>query len=363
MAFIEIPGGLWIPEHLCSNASNFGATNLLLDASAEKAAFIFQIPKTGTLDKFEIRTAAVTLNAASVMRLSFQDVNAAGDPDGTVDQFRTVTQANFAANSWIVPGLITSDGTDGGTKRSVTRGDFLCCVVDYSTFTAADIANIEGRATDASSSFQGFPIVDQFTAAWAKVTASPVIGLKYNDGTYPYIGGHAYPINTTTIPNIQSDTTPDERGMIFRFPAAVKVGGCFLRLGTAVGLTFRAKLYDSDGSTVLEEVVIDTDLASNTSSRNFFVRFTADRTLIANRDYRLTVFNDSAASNLTPQEFTVNAQALLDSFPGGQNWHLTTRTDGGAWTQTVTERPFFGLLVTAIDDGLGLGRATYQIGI
>lgn len=356
MALVAIVGGLWIPYAPAFAATAPAFTSKLMDASAEGVAAIIEVPKTGTLDKFEWLAGTVTLNANSQIRSSFQDVSlTTGAPDGTVDQFRNTAGSGISTNTWTVPGLITSDGTDTGAKRSVTRGGFLACVIDYSTFTAGDVLNVQTLSTDdiAALASGGIPYTMQFTGAgpWADQTQQPIVGLKYNDGTYAYVGGVTYPIQALNTVLFNSASTPDERGSIIRFPAPVRVGAAWVRIDLDGDADL--VLYDSDGITALETVSMDKDVRQGLVGRTRQIRFATDRALLANTNYRLVV-KPTSVTDLTIYDFDVNAAALLDGVEGGQTWQYTQRTDAGAWTQTVTKRPWMGVLVTHIDDGAGV---------
>lgn len=350
MTIQTVKGGLWIPRPV-SHGATPSYSSFLLDTNVKKCAVIFEVPETGTLDKAEFRSGAVTINAASVMRASFQTVSGAnGDPSGTQDQFRDITQPNFPANTWIVPGLMTSDGTDTGTKRSVTRGQVMALVVEYSTFTAADTANIVGVANAVGGAdLIGRPYID-FNGTGAFVHQNAAIGvmaLKYNDGTYKYTGCLPWSaINAGT--NINTGTTPNEIGNSITFPSSVSVAGCWV-LWNAVGAgrDFNIKFYDTDGTTTLENFTVDADVIQNNGVPRFhYFRFASSHTLTASAAYRLTVVPQTASSNQY-LDFTINAAAVMDALEGGQSIFRTERT-GGAWTDTTTKRVLMGLLV----DGL-----------
>lgn len=361
MALTTIPGGLWIPGVYSDNTMPVAFSNPgIINDADDKFAVILRIPKTGTLDKFEWRTdVSAAVAAGSNVRCSFQDVSLVnGDPDGTQDQFRDIGGASIISSSWIAPGLLTSDGTDTGVKRSVTRGDLLACVIEYSTFTAAD--TFRTAMPSGPTLISRFPYMDQFETAWVKVTnLIPLLALKYNDGTYEHLGPHIYPLSVLNAPAFNNGSTPDERGMIFQFPASVKVGGCWVGIDQdeAVDIV----LYDSDGTTPLVTVSLDKDVRAGTAGQIVTHFFSSDVSLLANTNYRLAV-KPTTGTNISTYDFDVNAAALLNAVEGGQNWHYTQRTDAGAWTQTTTKRPFMGLLVTAIDDGAGGSGLAHVIG-
>ena len=352
MALQTIPGGLWIPRlSQASNNQPAYSNNRVIDASAEKFAFVFRVPKTGTLDKFEFKLGAVTFNAASVLRCSFQDVSLTdGNPDGTQDQFRDMT--SLSANAWNVPGLITSDGSDTGTKRSVTAGDLLSVVFEFQTFTAADSVVIQTINVSGITSPSGQSYSDLFTASWAKTDANgPVFALKYNDGSYEFIA-NVIPCSTLNNVTFNNASTPDEQGLIFSLPFPVTVTGVWLRVNASAD--FDIVLYDSDGSTALATVSVDSDVWAVAASTNAFLRF-SPQDLTKDTNYRVVV--KPGASNVVVHNFEVASAAIMDAVEGGQNWHYTQRTDAGAWTETTTKRPWMGLLVSAFDDGVSVGGA------
>ena len=56
-----------------------------------------------------------------------------------------------------------------------------------------------------------------------------------------------------------------------------------------------------------------------------------------------------------------SAAAWQDMLGLGQAMHYTSY-NGSAWTNTTTKRAPIGLIVSKIDDGNGLGRASYNLG-
>lgn len=165
MSSLVAVAGLEVPTRVLSNTQT-PFSDLLIDAAGEKVAIVFRAPKTGTLDRAEFKLDAVTQAPVSGLRVSFQDVGAAdGNPDGTQDQFRTVPQGSISAGAWVVPGLMTSDGTDGGTKRSVTKGDLIAFVVEFDSFAAGDSLEVRCMGQGANFNTTGQPYVSHFTAS------------------------------------------------------------------------------------------------------------------------------------------------------------------------------------------------------
>lgn len=341
--FIEHPPALaW-----GAAAPAFG-NNRTIDATAEKAGMVFQVPKTGTIDAVGFLLGTVTQAPTNGLKVSLQDPSTTGLPDGTPDQYRVVPVGSISTGAWITTGLITSDGTDGGAKRSVTRGDVLCVVIEFSSFVAGDNLNIQERTGGLNDGAMPYVVAD--TGAWAKSTntGDPVVALKYDDGLY-YPAPRCYPMSALTTLAVNTGTTPDEIGLKFRVPVGIKVGGLWIRRSQTAARDVTYKLYDSDGSTVLKSFVDDGDFGSG---NNRYLLFSSEVTLVANTYYRLTAL-PSSASSLNFYYFDVAAAGIMDAIPGGQDMHWTQRTDAGAWTDTTTRRPWMGLLITDITSGSG----------
>jgi hypothetical protein len=341
-----------------ANVPGFG-TALAMDATAEKVAFIVPATKSGTLDKFEFRLTTVTQAPANGLKCSFQAVDATtGVPSGTPLAYRVVT-SGLTANTWIVPGLLTDDGTDGGVKHTVTRGDLVACVIEFQSFTAGDNLTVttsdDGGTT--AQPFAGRAYHAHFTASWAKATAgAPVVALKYNDATYGPIP-QGLPISSVLASAIGTGSTPDELGTVFQLVAPMRVGGAWVR----VDLDGDADvvLYDSDGTTVLESASIDKDIRPSTAAFGYFVPFDTDVDLLDATTYRMVV-KPTTATTLTVYGVTVNSAAIVGAIGGaGTAFHRTARTDAGSWIETTTIRPFVGLWVTGIEDGGSGGEPSF----
>ena len=177
------------------------------------------------------------------------------------------------------------------------------------------------------------------------------MALKYNDGTYGFVP-FTFPYVTFNQTTYNNGSTPDERGLIFQFPVAVRIAAAWTQFTpTATNGAFDIVLYDSDGTTALETISVDGNVhrgvGANTGGLTY-VWFSQSRELLANTNYRLVVKPTTVNNSLNSCDWYMNTAGMLDALEGGQNWHETTRTDGGAWTQTTTRRPMIGLLL----DGL-----------
>lgn len=348
MPLITVPGNIQISSQF-PELANASFSGVALDGTSVKRGNVFIVPKSGTLETFEFHTHSVT--TGNDLKISFQDVvPTTGAPDEIVDQFRVVT--GYAANSWIVPGKITSDGTDAGTPRTVTAGDLLAVVIEWNG--AAGSIQLKAWA--------GLPSIDHpygvtKTTSWSKHLNFLVGALKYTDGSYVPLSFAGFPIvlgSAIIFPTFvfNSGSSPDEHGLRFSFPFRCKLNGFTWWCGPnsgAADVTF--KLYDN-ADTVLWSRNFDAD-QFRANVEGFITVFFSPIDIIPNAIYRLTVVANNTLANFTVRYLEVPTNAHLGAFPGGTTTYGTTRTDAGAWTDITTRRYFLGFIISDIDNGVG----------
>jgi hypothetical protein len=337
------------------SSTYYDSTTLVVDASGKKAAFVFRAPATGTLKKVAFRTGAVTQN--QTIRVSFQDVDTGtGFPDGGVDQYRDVAILDTDDNVPIETGILSSNGTDGGTLRSVTRGELLAVVFQHNPFNAGDVFRL--TQLNASSDACGSAYSALFTASWSKSANPPVLALIYEDASgercqhlpdvFPCTQAYNY------MSFNQGSSNP-KRGLKFRLPVPAKLAGAFLRVKS--NGDFAVKLYDSDGQTVLLTQTVAAAATDNSYTRWHHVKFNEETSLAKNTYYYLLV-EPTTATNVDLHYMDVPAGKgwYLDQMDGGQDFHYAERSTG-APSATVTRRPLISLELTAFDDGASAGGA------
>jgi len=346
--------GSWIPNPHWFTALD--TTTLLVDASGEKAAFIIRIQKTGTIRKIGFRTGNVVQN--QTIKVSLQDVSGVnGDPDESIDQFRTISVADTDDNVWKTTGLVSSDGTDSGSLRSVTRGDLIAVVFENNSFTAGDIFRLCCLTTGQQNVSIYCDLKSGAGPAWGKVNAWPDVALIYDDGAgndISYYCAYCSPISNITTATYNSGSSPNKRGMKFRLPYPSKISGFYINLTGTTNGTFVVKLYDSDGSTVLQtSATFDHDQVRTTSAGGFSGYFPTDQQLSANTYYYVMI-EPQLAINVALNLLTVNAASNFDQMEGGQDFHFVDNSGAsGAFVATTTQRPQIALLFSAFSDGLG----------
>lgn len=341
------------------------AATAAMDASTEKISFIGCIwhptVKTGTINirKIHFRTGAVTLNAASTMRVSLQNVSATAgpptQPDGTQDQLYDFAGA-LTANSWVTTGNLSADrAVDlAAVNFSDANSRWVAVVFEFQTFTAADsvIISSVNLGTSPINALLGAQTA-LFTASWSVQVGSPIVAFECDDGAFAFMDG-TLPVLTLTSAAASSSAAIRAAGLKFRVPVEMKIEGIGLCVVIPNACDGTLKLYDSDGTTELASVAIDNDAVAAASLARHSVARIPPVTLAANTYYRLAfVGGTTTSANIFYAD--VNAVAIMDGFAGGQDFHWTQRDSGGVWTDTTTRRPHFMLKLSAVHDGAGGG--------
>ena len=354
MSLVTFPGGLWSPIPSVCNDIPFtlGSTGTI-NSAGDLFAYIVIAPRSGTLNRFEFRLGTVSNNPDNGLRVAFRNIDAAnGDPDGTEDEFRVVA-GPFVTNQWVTPGLITSDGSDTGTKRVVTAGDRLACVIGFESFVAGDqlafgvLGGLLTSFTTVSKLDGTFEYHDSFDGAtWTKNSRPGCFALEYATDGYVPINDEWIPALTLSATGFNSGSSPDERALRFQVPISCVCDGAWIR-GEFDG-DCDVILYDN-ADTVLATGFIDASARGTLSDAHALVRWPGV-TLTPNTTYRVA-WRPSTVTNIAPYAFTVNSAGLMAAAVGGAEWFLSTRTNAGAWTDVTAERLLAGLHFSQFDNG------------
>lgn len=311
-----------------------GYSSHILDASGEKLAGIFHVPKTGTINKLGFRTGAVT--NAQTLKISIQTV-VSGAPSGTLYGGSSVgTQSSPAANTFYEVTL--------GTGATATEGDTIAVVVEFNSA----IGNLEIMAVSNIGN-HAFPFVDHYTTSWTPAGRIPCMSLGYNDGSYESCD--TIPASSITTIAFDSASTPDEYAMKFSFPFKYRATGMWI-LGD-FDYDTDVVLYDADGTTVLDTVTIRQAERGIMATAFTIKRFTPI-VLNAGSTYRLSIKpNTSGASDVTIYKITMPTSAMMGCLPGGTNITMSSRTDAGSWTDDPTSLIVMGLYFDQLSSDRG----------
>lgn len=340
-------------------ALNIVSTNTLIDGSTEKVAAVFVVPRTGTLSGVELLLGTVSQAPSNGVKFSFQDVDlSTGNPDGSADQYRVVT-SGISSSAWLASGVMDDAGTGSGNKRSVTRGQILSLVMEFQSFNASDSVRWAIFSTIATNPGH-FPFVALNTGSWAKNTVVPIIVLKYDDNTYEQI---TFPLGPPPIKTITSlsyasdNVTQDEAGMRFIPASRMTVSGVWAAVDADENCDLI--LYDASNN-VLGSFSVDKDVRRTTTGGVFVGLFSSDVELTPGNTYRISI-KPTTTTNIALSYYTVDSADILNATQVDSSWQWTQRVDAGAWSDTATQRPFAGLVVSKFSDGINARKRVHNI--
>lgn len=340
-------------------------------ADTALAAFVVQAPKTGNIRK--VRWGTRTVNTGGTMDVRIETIDATtGHPSGTLwgtttNGAQVVADAND--NVWFTTTL-TADA-------AVTKGDLIAVCVKTPAATSLNVLT----AWNISAANSIYPYFRFFNGtSWAGTgSGSPMVMLEYDDGSYAPIRG-CYPAGNVTTHAVSTSTTPDAVGVRFQLPFPVNVSGIWAGIDIdgdcAVRLVSTA-YHQANATGILGTATLDKDNRSGTAVGLMQADFDGGTvvSLAANTFYRLIVEGTTTTSVNGPSDIEVPSLAGLDSWPVGQNWHLTTAKDptaDGSWTNfnsgTFRTVPTLGLMINGNDyavsvGGGGISRGRVQLGM
>lgn len=316
-------------------------TAVTLDAANEYCGMAVPAPKAGTIKKVLINIGTVTTGAT--LDVTIEGVSATtGGPDGSPLTNGTTTLVVTTGDA------STQMTATFSTGPTVTQGQLIAVKINN---PSSSPGNLQINVHTNSLATQYFPYSFTALTALSKSRNAPLLALEYSDGSYAFIPG-VLPASAFTTDSVGASTTPDEIGMKFAFPMPVKVRGIWWQATSLGSNTLDIVLYDSDGSTVLETVTVDSEQVQTTSAGYKRLVFTNEYELSKDTFYRV-VLKPNGTISFGGVE--VGSAAAMDGFEGGQDFHRTERTDAGSWTDTTTKRPWMGLAVSAFDDGASGG--------
>lgn len=339
---IRWPDGLW-------NTTGYSLSQV--SASTHQRAFRFTAPKAGNLSKFHFKTGNVA--TGDDLKISFQDANSEGKPDGVIDQYRVLTVDSADDNVWKTSGIISSDGTDGGAKRAVSAGDSICVVLEWNSYVAGSLwyqylatASISGGSTFWQSTDSG--------SSWSEILGQMGCAVEYDDGTFAYIQNSA-PIETFTSPSVGSGSTPDEYSLRFRLPFPARVHGIAVKSASQDTVL---SLYPDSGAALASGSPIVLSTSGNVKRT---VMFASPVDIDANVYYRIGWKPSTTTARSIPLFYLSNA-AMREAFDLGLNFSLGTRTDSGSWSDDTAKFLLGTILVSGFDDGAGGGGGSCSYG-
>lgn len=324
-------------------------SNFTLNQNTDAVEWIVQAAEAATITRLGIRLGVIT-GTTPTYRISAQGVTAAGIPDGTIKG-----GTNNALKTFTPSGLGWTDGEwhwlDLDETFAVTRGEVFAIVVDYSSGTVDGSNNASFTIGITATNEPSFPYPIQNNA-----------GSRAKQAVFATVGwgsaGTAYgrPIEGLTITSFSSGSTPDEWAVKFTLPA--DWGSTFKLLGfrapigiNSAGNTITFILYDSDGTTELQNITWDGDFISATNTRMGYFYF--DEATLATLNfgtaYRLAMRPDGAGT-VSVTTITVDAAGDIAPWPGGTIFAVSTQTDDGGFSDDTLSHMDIDLILDDITE-------------
>ena len=314
-----------------------------ITAASHKLAQILMLPRTPsgatTITKVGFRTSAAS-NPQNI-RIGLETLDASGDPSGTqYGGSSPAVQTGIAANTYYRPTLV-------GAATPVAQ-DKIAIVAQFDS-TVGNV-NLTTHGTASPETPRHFGYMDHFVSSWTKLTDGSVFSLEYDNGAYVNID--SAPWSSHSLTSVNSASTPDEYALRFKFAGPVRINKFWWAgVPLTASATVDIVLYDSDGTSVLETVTVDPDQMRALGNFLLVMPFAQEHSLTAATFYRLAV-KPTSTNNVRVRLPLFQAAAMLDSMSGGQDFHLSTRTDGGTWSNTLNQRISMGVFLSGLGDGV-----------
>ena len=367
MAYQRFPGsGAWIPDgYMGLNYTTlaFLSSTAQIDATGEKIAFVGRVwtPSGGSksISRVGFRFGTITKAGGSGLTVSLQDVTLSTgvpyQPDGTPDQTVAISNgdSSFASNTWYRTGALSAN-------RSVNPGDWLAVVIEYdgSGRLSSDVVRTTGQRSNGATA-QALGNGDQliYTGSWATnpESASNII-LEFSDGSFGTLEG-GFPLSALSTVAYHADSTNDEHALHIKFPFPCKIDAAFAIVQIASNAAnFDFVLYEGTSAVTNGTVSCDANaFAATAATRMTKIVFPAELELDANTDYYLAIKPTQNTALVTLPYFDVSDANHFQAHPGGTEFYIAARADGGSWTPTTTRRPYMGVRVSSVDDAVSTG--------
>ncbi len=307
-----------------------------LDATTDSLAIVFRAEDAMTVTSVSFRQGTVT-GSPDALRVGIQGVDATtgaanGTWNGGLTNYASLTIVTGNNNSFVTATLPSS--------INLTRGEVAALVLQPVSgggggagWDAGDFMTVSRTLANVAYGHRGPYAVDNGTKS---TNQNPIFKINTSARSY------GCPIETITSRSNNTGSTPDEWGMYFRIPSGVcstyKIQG--VRIGGAMSAgDWRLRLYDTDGTTVLQEVIVDKDEVSmgTVYPSQIFWEDATLATLNAGSYYRIAFAPTTATNTGAVYAWDLDSAADRICFLGGAaDVSATERTNAGAWTETDT---------------------------
>lgn len=360
MAFVDLPNYLYYPQGAATTTTPTSDRNSVMDADGEKVAFILKAPRAGTINNIAFNMTAFT-QCTNGLKVSIQGVGT-NEPDGTPTHYRVVPNTDMGADTTIVTGLMTDDGTDTGNKKTLTAGEVFAVVIEFNSFAASDSLSImwcQDQGQFNGRTHASYALLD-VGAGYVRQTITQTLQIGVKLATVGYMKLDGCRVHDGTMTNglsVNSGTAADEIALKFTLPVPMRCIGMrwygTLQNAGAAGPAHTVRLYDAS-DTVLGSAV-ETELFACSTDNGAGPKGSywsgGGVELEANTTYRVAIEGTASDSGIVVYYNQISAvdSDLTAVWPWGADGVYSSRADGGAWTDVTTKQPEFFLIVDAID--------------
>ena len=337
---------LWGPGSMPGNTGRATTTiigDYALDDADDSVAFIFSLPKAGTVTHIGFCVGSTTGTPPDYYA-GLVTVDAAGLPTTTPYGGSAIATYSPVSTGWVWVEL--------PTPATAVAGDIVAIWV-YPTDAPPDAANHVDICNAGVMSGHKLPRAGTFTTAWSISSSIAPHGIKYTSDVY----GMA----VTAFADVSYDVadTPDEVGNLFVLPADMLCSGCTFQLSNVGANASMEMILYNAANDVLTSVVVDDEDKLRGYGNRVNLYWTPVQ-LAAATSYRLVLKATHATAIVRPAGLVFESTgAKANGLPEGTNWQKTQRTDAGAWSETALAVMHMALWISEITfaNGGGAGGA------
>lgn len=316
------------------SAQAVGGNFFNIDNADDGYGGVIRVPRTGDLERFAIRLGSVFTPGNLTGRVETVDGTSGVGTGTLVAAGAEVASQAAVADSWNEFVL--------GTPAPVTVGDLILPRLSTLSTTACQVISVFGSDWNGMFPYGAFNLF----GPWHRNTAWPRLRIMIDGEWVPVVGTWPFNSHEHTAVAIGPATNPDEVGILVDMPATMRTTGVSFRLANAdhAADDIVVRLWDPDGSTVVEAVTIDGNQIGSSGLGMVNMLWTQPHTLYGGSSYRVTI---APAGDMTIYRDDVDA-GMESLLPGGGHMQWTQRTDAGAWSQVSTRMPCMGLLIDGV---------------
>ena len=341
-----------VPEFLFPDVGTYdhdALATLAITASGNKVTFVFRAPKSGQITRVGFLLGTVT--TPGTLRVSLQNTDIDGFPDGTPDQFYTLINptAGWQSGTLSIP-------------RSVQISEIFAVVIELTTVGSMLIGCVGTIGAANRYVFQGSNYV--ILNATKQPTLAPSIDFEWADGVRAVIPGN-YPF--ASIATFGPNTSVF--GIRYKPPNVIRVRGIWARLlPSNLSLdVVSLQLWDA-----LDNIVRTTYINMRSSvlvaaqPAIMCAYFDTPYSVPANTIIHVVFSNDFGTTQLYYSGVYTSAGVIREGLPGGKEFWMATRT-GGNWDDFLVgdlkpgRWPHMGLIIDGLEEGVGSASTTNLI--